>query len=51
VLWESDCFVVGVAVLEAVEQHAHEAVEEIPLCGDVSVASCSSAVVVGSGAW
>ncbi|MFD0343302.1 hypothetical protein ACFVH0_32245 [Streptomyces sp. NPDC127117] len=29
-------------VLEAVEQHAHEAVEEVPLCRDVTVAECSS---------
>lgn len=50
-LREGDCFVVDVTVLEAVEQHSHEAVEEVFLCGDVAVASLSAAVVVGSGAW
>ncbi|WP_393053202.1 hypothetical protein [Streptomyces sp. LN549] len=31
-------------VLEAVKQHAH-AVEEVPLCRDVSFAGCSSAAI------
>src|SRR4051794_36015276 len=49
-LGKGDCFVVGVTLLEAVEQHAHEAVEEVPLCGDVTFSGRSTAVVVCSGA-
>ena len=44
---EGGRFVVGLAVLEAVEEHSHEAVEQVPLCCDVAVAGFSAAVVVG----
>ncbi|MER5688785.1 winged helix-turn-helix domain-containing protein [Streptomyces sp. NPDC002205] len=40
----------GGSDLEAVEEHSHEAVEQVPLGGDVAVAGFFAAVVVGSGA-
>lgn len=48
--WEGFRLIEVLAVLEAVEEHAHEAVEEVALSGNVAVAGFSAAVVVGSGA-